>query len=81
MRNTDRVGDVAAKQEAVKMIRESMAFAEMPTEVAELATPEDTEKETPKASSAAKSTAEEEPVTEAASKEEDEEEELIAVEG
>jgi lycopene beta-cyclase len=32
--NTDRIGDVAAKQEAVKMIRESTALAEMPTEVA-----------------------------------------------
>lgn len=32
--NTDRVGDVAAKQEAVEMIRQSKAFAEMPTEVA-----------------------------------------------
>ena len=32
--NTDRIGDVAAKQEAVKMIRESKALAEMPTEVA-----------------------------------------------
>eukprot|EP00529_Nitzschia_sp_RCC80_P016828 CAMPEP_0113483062 /NCGR_PEP_ID=MMETSP0014_2-20120614/23241_1 /TAXON_ID=2857 /ORGANISM="Nitzschia sp." /LENGTH=645 /DNA_ID=CAMNT_0000376599 /DNA_START=41 /DNA_END=1978 /DNA_ORIENTATION=+ /assembly_acc=CAM_ASM_000159 len=33
-RNMDRIGDVAAKQEAMKMIRESKAFAEMPTEVA-----------------------------------------------
>lgn len=37
-RNMDRIGDVAAKQEAMKMIRESKAFAEMPTEVAAQAT-------------------------------------------
>jgi lycopene beta-cyclase len=36
-RNTDRIGDVSAKQEAVKMIQSSLAFAEMPTEVAALA--------------------------------------------
>eukprot|EP00536_Pseudo-nitzschia_multiseries_P001638 jgi/Psemu1/181616/e_gw1.21.234.1 len=35
--NNDRVGDVAAKKEAVAMIRESKAFAEMPTEVAIIA--------------------------------------------
>mmetsp|Transcript_5122 Transcript_5122/g.12596 ORF Transcript_5122/g.12596 Transcript_5122/m.12596 type:complete len:611 (+) Transcript_5122:148-1980(+) len=32
--NNDRIGDVAAKTEAVEMIRQSKAFAEMPTEVA-----------------------------------------------
>ncbi len=32
--NNDRIGDVAAKQEAMEMIRQSKAFAEMPTEVA-----------------------------------------------
>jgi len=32
--NTDRLGDVSAKKEAVEMIRESKALAEMPTEVA-----------------------------------------------
>lgn len=32
--NNDRLGDAAAKKEAVQMIRESKAFAEMPTEVA-----------------------------------------------
>lgn len=32
--NIDRIGDVAAKQEAVEMIRQSKVLAEMPTEVA-----------------------------------------------
>merc|ERR1712070_163744 len=32
--NNDRTGDVAAKKEAMEMIRQSKAFAEMPTEVA-----------------------------------------------
>lgn len=32
--NNDRIGDVAAKKEAVEMIRQSKAIAEMPTEVA-----------------------------------------------
>jgi len=32
--NTDRIGDIAAKQEAVEMIRQSKAHAEMPTEIA-----------------------------------------------
>ena len=36
--NNDRIGDVAAKKEAVAMIRQSKAFAEMPTEVAITAT-------------------------------------------
>lgn len=36
--NNDRLGDAAAKQEAVEMIRQSKAFAEMPTEVALAAT-------------------------------------------
>lgn len=33
-RNLDRIGDVAAKEEAVRMIQQSNAFAEMSTEVA-----------------------------------------------
>jgi len=36
-RNTDRIGDVSAKLEAVEMIKSSKAFAEMPTEVAAVA--------------------------------------------
>lgn len=40
--NNDRIGDVAAKQEAVEMIRQSKAFAEMPTEVAIAATSAET---------------------------------------
>lgn len=40
--NNDRIGDVAAKKEAVGMIRQSKAFAEMPTEVAILASSTET---------------------------------------
>lgn len=40
--NTDRTGDVAAKKEAVEMIRNSKSFAEMPTEVAITASSFDT---------------------------------------
>jgi len=42
--NNDRIGDVAAKQEAMAMIRESKAFAEMPTEVAILSSEEKSDK-------------------------------------
>ncbi|KAL3922967.1 MAG: hypothetical protein SGARI_006329 [Bacillariaceae sp.] len=78
MRNTDRVGDIAAKQEAVKMIRESQAFAEMPTEVAEL---QDKVKETAAKAPVAVKVAAKEEETKAETKEEEDEEELIAVEG
>lgn len=45
MVNTDRTGDVAAKQEAVRMIRESNSIAEMPTEVALTASSVETRQE------------------------------------
>ena len=43
--NNDRIGDVAAKKEAVEMIRQSKALAEMPTEVAITANSDMKEKE------------------------------------
>lgn len=43
--NNDRIGDIAAKQEAVEMIQQSKALAEMPTEVAITASTSTTEKE------------------------------------
>jgi lycopene beta-cyclase len=85
MRNTDRIGDVAAKQEAVKMIRESLAFAEMPTEVAEI---QGTVKESPTATSKAPAATEETPKEKTEMKAESieveevsEDEELLTVEG
>ncbi|KAG7346246.1 lycopene cyclase family protein [Nitzschia inconspicua] len=48
MRNTDRIGDVAAKQEALRMIQASLAFAEMPTEVAAIASGSETKTSTEK---------------------------------
>ena len=79
-RNMDRIGDVAAKQEALRMIRESLAFAEMPTEVAELQT---ALKETPKATTtvAVQDAPMQEANEEVKEEEEQDEEQLITVEG
>jgi lycopene beta-cyclase len=94
MRNTDRIGDVAAKQEAVRMIQSSLAFAEMPTEVAALVnTATDTENIKNKGVKREKVVMEETSTsnatvammddveTEMDSKHDSEEEELLAIEG
>jgi lycopene beta-cyclase len=86
IRNTDRVGDVAAKQEAVRMIQSSLALAEMSTEVAALVSPYDTQKIDKVADMTSTVKATMTPVAYEVESENDperrsEEEELLAIEG